>query len=384
MPLVTVIIPAYNAGATLSRTLASALNQTHRKLEVFVVDDGSTDDTAEVARQAAARDARLHLLRQKNAGVAAARNLALSRASGEFTAWLDADDLWHPRKIEAQLGVYFQAPAPPSFVYTGYRLIDAHDRIIPNFRTLADISGQSLCRQIATNYFTNVSSILAPTRLVRHLDGHSPELRKLGMEGGEDLLLQLRLSMHGPVARCRDALVGYRMHDSNMSRDHLRAARSNLKALEIVQSAANQVPAWAYRLGRARTVGYCLHLVRDLRLLAAMQLFARLFSGQPLFTLITLASMVHWQVRHSLASAGDGEPEIGENFFDADPRSVPWLGHMVLPEYLRDRLEAADSHLSTGWIEPRWKASRPLFEPSGNRDLQQTSFGELTPGIPKA
>jgi glycosyltransferase involved in cell wall biosynthesis len=110
MPLVSVIVPAYNAGHYIGATLASALAQTVTDLEVIVVDDGSKDDTAAIVASVAARDGRVRLLTQSNGGAAAARNLALRHASGEFCALLDADDLWDARFLEEQLAILRSRP----------------------------------------------------------------------------------------------------------------------------------------------------------------------------------------------------------------------------------------------------------------------------------
>ena len=101
--LVSVLVPAYNAASTIAETLASALAQTHESLEIIVVDDGSSDNTAAVVEDFSARDSRVIFVRQTNGGVASARNAALSMARGSFVAPLDADDLWHPEKISRQM-----------------------------------------------------------------------------------------------------------------------------------------------------------------------------------------------------------------------------------------------------------------------------------------
>ncbi len=101
--LVSVVIPAYNAAQFLAAAVESALEQTHRDIEVIIVDDGSRDDTWAIARTASEQDARVRVFRQENRGVAAARNLAIANASGRYIAPLDADDVWHRRKLELQL-----------------------------------------------------------------------------------------------------------------------------------------------------------------------------------------------------------------------------------------------------------------------------------------
>jgi len=340
---VCVIIPAWNAERTLARALASVQAQSHGNLEIIVVDDGSSDDTLALARAIAADDRRITVLTQANAGVAAARNLALARTEAPLTAWLDADDIWHPAKIARQIATCHAAPEAPVLVYSGYRLIDADDRIIPNFRTLADVSGHTLCRQIATNFFSNISSVMVPTELARRFGGHDPRLRAWGIEGAEDLLLQLQLAAIGPVACCREALVGYRMHLHNMSLGHARAARSNIRAVELAAAAAGDVPDWVVRLGRARTAGYALHMLRTGDTGEALALLGRLMRGQPVHTLLTLALIAQWQVRAALNPAAGADPETGRRFAEADPATVPWRGAMILSRWHDRALGRADA-----------------------------------------
>lgn len=108
-PLVSILIPAYNSQRWIAATLDSALGQSWPNKEVIVVDDGSIDDTVEVVRSYESRGVRV--LHQKNAGAAAARNLALANARGDYIQYLDADDLLSAEKIEAQVEL-LEACAP--------------------------------------------------------------------------------------------------------------------------------------------------------------------------------------------------------------------------------------------------------------------------------
>lgn len=99
-PLVSVIIPTHNRAALLCQAVESVLEQSYGNLEIIVIDDGSTDDTAEAVQRYADR---VRYTRRPNAGVNAARNLGLKQARGEFVALLDSDDLWPPYKIELQV-----------------------------------------------------------------------------------------------------------------------------------------------------------------------------------------------------------------------------------------------------------------------------------------
>jgi glycosyltransferase involved in cell wall biosynthesis len=108
-PLVSVILPTHNRAALLKRSLASVLAQIHRKLELIVVNDGSTDGTAAVL--AAVRDSRLHIItRSRSGGAAAARNAGIVAAAGEYIAFQDDDDVWLVQKLERQLQVLRSRP----------------------------------------------------------------------------------------------------------------------------------------------------------------------------------------------------------------------------------------------------------------------------------
>src|SRR5689334_11448209 len=109
--VVSVVVPAHNAERTLEETLRSAMAQTVSAIEIVVVDDGSEDGTREIVARLAALDGRIRLVRSANAGVASARNLGIRHARGRFVAPLDADDIWHPAKLEKQLAVFEQDPA---------------------------------------------------------------------------------------------------------------------------------------------------------------------------------------------------------------------------------------------------------------------------------
>jgi glycosyltransferase involved in cell wall biosynthesis len=103
--LVSVIIPACNDAATVERTVSSVLNQTYSDLEVLVVDDGSTDQTAALVQRHGGRGPQDKAVQKPNGGLASARNHGIAHAGGEFIAPIDADDLWHPEKIRKQMAV---------------------------------------------------------------------------------------------------------------------------------------------------------------------------------------------------------------------------------------------------------------------------------------
>jgi glycosyltransferase involved in cell wall biosynthesis len=127
-PLVSVIVPTYQGEQVVAGAVRSALAQTHRNLEVLVVDDGSTDGTQNVL--AAIRDPRLRVFTQANAGTAAARNLALRAAQGDYIAFLDSDDRWFPEKIATELAVLRNAASPIAIAYSSIYPVDDRGRLL--------------------------------------------------------------------------------------------------------------------------------------------------------------------------------------------------------------------------------------------------------------
>lgn len=128
MSLVSVIVPTFNRAYCLPRTLDSALAQSHRELEILVVDDGSTDGTRALIAARYGGEPRVRYLYQDNAGVAAARNHGIREARGDFVALLDSDDLWQPWKIELQLRCLHQYPEL-GMVWTDMEAIDPSGQV---------------------------------------------------------------------------------------------------------------------------------------------------------------------------------------------------------------------------------------------------------------
>lgn len=125
MKKVSIITPAYNAAKYISRTIDSVRNQTYTEWEMIIIDDGSRDNTAEIVANYANKDNRIKLLRQNNAGSAAARNNALRNSTGQLVCFLDADDLWDADFLSSQ--VTFIKERDAALVFASYRRINAED-----------------------------------------------------------------------------------------------------------------------------------------------------------------------------------------------------------------------------------------------------------------
>jgi glycosyltransferase involved in cell wall biosynthesis len=130
-PLVSAVIPTYNRSHVIERAITSILNQTYRPIEIIIVDDGSTDNTAALIEQLAVPELRYYRT-HSNAGASAARNLGISQARGDLVAFLDVDDEWLPEKTERQVAKFAAAPEV-GVVYCGIREVSpqwpAQDKI---------------------------------------------------------------------------------------------------------------------------------------------------------------------------------------------------------------------------------------------------------------
>lgn len=225
MTKVTALIPAYNAEATLPRTLDSVRAQTYPSLEIIVVDDGSKDSTAEIVREACRQDQRIILIQQKNAGVATARNTGIAAATGDWIAPVDADDLWHPRKIELQMKAAQDFGPNAGMVYAWSRRIDEQDRIIGDMGA-PQITGHTVHQLLASNFMRNASSSIFRRDLALAVGGFDPGLQRAGAQGAEDLKIYLAIAKITQVALAPYYLTGYRLLETSMSRNAERMRRS--------------------------------------------------------------------------------------------------------------------------------------------------------------
>lgn len=147
--LVSVITPAYNVRPWVGEAIDSVLAQTESRFEYVVVDDGSTDDTAEIVRERAARDDRIRLVRTGNDGSGAARNRALAETSAPFVAFLDGDDRWHPQFLAHMLETLHTAPPGVGVAYCHTRvMLESGQVVAPRWQPAGRVD---LDRQLVEN-----------------------------------------------------------------------------------------------------------------------------------------------------------------------------------------------------------------------------------------
>ncbi|MFN8925992.1 MAG: glycosyltransferase family 2 protein [Rhodospirillales bacterium] len=211
-PLVSVLVPAHNAAGTIAAALDTATGQTWPEIEIIVVDDGSTDETASIVAGLAAADPRIRLIRRPNGGVSAARNSALAAARGAWLAPLDADDLWRRDKIERQLA---RTDDPETVcVYGWYVPVDAEGRALPDRVSGGQREGMIRDALLLGNFVGPGSSPLLRRSAVEAAGGWDETLR-----GNEDHALYLRLAETGRFRVVPEVLVGYRQRPDSVSRD---------------------------------------------------------------------------------------------------------------------------------------------------------------------
>jgi len=205
---VSVVIPCYNQARFLARAIESALAQTLPGLEVIVVDDGSTDDTATVAE----RFDRVRYHRQNNSGVAAARNTGLARARGDFVIFLDADDELLPNAAEIGAGALLATPAA-AFTAGVAMPVDADGTELPFTRPVlhAD-NARRYDELLTTNFMWTPGCVMFRRAIVGAAGGFDESL-----SGSADYALYLSLARHWPVHWHGRAVVRYRRHADAMS-----------------------------------------------------------------------------------------------------------------------------------------------------------------------
>ncbi|MHB1567642.1 MAG: glycosyltransferase family 2 protein [Solirubrobacteraceae bacterium] len=222
--MVSAVIPAFNAERFVAEAIESVLGQVHVQVECIVVDDGSTDRTAEVVGRYGER---VRLLRQANAGVSAARNNGAAAGSGSFVAFLDADDRWHPAKLERQLAALRDA-APQIVTVCAVRAMDEVGDPLGD-RTWHCPSGllRGLVMFDGARTISCSSTVLMPRALFESIGGFE---RKLSMSADLDLLI--RIARRGEVAIINEPLVDYRVHAGSMSSDVALMERDMLIVFE--------------------------------------------------------------------------------------------------------------------------------------------------------
>ncbi len=231
-PLVSVIIPAYNKAQLTVKTVESVLAQTYKNLEILVADDGSADDTR---LQLERFGDKIRYLYKENGGACSARNFGLKHSRGEYVAFLDCDDLYLPKKIEASVK-YLQSNPQVGFVHTAAYFVDGNDQVLtqyshPKSRKTGWIS-RELCLR---NYICN-STVLMRKECFNKAGDFDETIFPPA-----DWDLWLRLSEHYEAGYIDEPLTKYRVTD-NYTFKHLE--RSKADERKVLEKFFARNPRW--------------------------------------------------------------------------------------------------------------------------------------------
>ncbi|MCC5830804.1 MAG: glycosyltransferase family 2 protein [Phycisphaeraceae bacterium] len=243
---VSVVIPCYNGLPYLPESVQSAVAQTHRPMEIIIVDDGSTDSSARVIQELAeANEAvSIRLIQQPNSGEPAARNTGIRAARGQWVAMLDTDDWWEPTKLEKQIQAANVAGPECVMVHTGwfYHLPDG--RAVPK-----NLDGPSRrvgwCTEaLLEPTSTGHPSIMVQRDALNRIGGYDPSYRQ-----SCDIDLYFRLSAVGTFAFVPEHLLHYRIHAKQMSASQVDQIPFHHRA---VREFFEKHPKIESRIGRER------------------------------------------------------------------------------------------------------------------------------------
>jgi glycosyltransferase involved in cell wall biosynthesis len=213
-PLVSVVIPCYDQGRYLGEAIESARRQTHEAVEVIVVDDGSTDDTARVA----AAHPGVRYVHQRNAGTAVARNRGLADSCGEFLLFLDADDRLLPEAVAR--GLDYLARHPDTAFVTGHvRLI--HADATPDVVPAQEHEPAGYAALLRWNYIWTPGVVLYRRAALDGVGGFDP-----AAGGSADFDVNIRIARRQAIACHHHVILEYRQHEANMTRDPAHMLRS--------------------------------------------------------------------------------------------------------------------------------------------------------------
>lgn len=235
LPVVSVVMPAYNTEKYIREAVSSIENQTLRDWELLVVDDCSTDHTYEILQKLAQEDARIKIIRnQTNCGAAMSRNIAFSQCSGKYVALLDSDDLWEPEKLEKQ--VICAEKTGADIIYCSYSIIDECGRKkSPDFIVPEHTDFNSMLKKSTISCSTALlkSKLVAQFQFPTHMYH-------------EDLAYWLELLKNGAnAAGVIEVLASYRITPGS-------------RAFNKVQSAVNRWKIYTEYLGLPAVRSTCL------------------------------------------------------------------------------------------------------------------------------
>ncbi len=224
-PTIDVIMPTYNSLPWLKSAIDSVLSQTYKNLKLYVVDDGSTDDTPQYINSLP--DKRVIYIRKDNGGVSSARNLGIKHSGSPFTAFIDADDVWYPTKLEKQMALLQKYPKV-GMVYGHLYVIDDEDVIQFNLRIWK--RGHLFNDLCAGNVIAGSASMVLVRRDILDRAGLFHE----DFINGEDWELWMRISKLCEIDFVPEILAAIRQHPSSAQINKKKMADALVHAFEVM------------------------------------------------------------------------------------------------------------------------------------------------------
>ena len=301
MEFATIVIPCFNGASTLREAVDSALAQTYSSYEVLVVDDGSTDESADIVRSY--DDPRLRLVQQDNGGLNSARNTGIREARADFIGLLDADDIWDPTKLAKQMA-HLQSDPTIGLSFAGSWMIDL-DSKPTGLRQVPQVTGITSSDLLYRNPVGNGSTPVMRRSALNEIvhthpsDGHicwfDEELRQ-----STDIECWIRLSLQTDwkIEGINEALTGYRVNPAGLSANVLRQFET---WLQMIQKTAAYAPEFIAEHGahaKACQLRYLTRRAVSLRQPGLAWSFARasistsprILLDQPLKTITTVGA----------------------------------------------------------------------------------------------
>ncbi len=246
-PLVSVIMPAYNAETTIAESIQSVIDQTYQNWELIIVDDGSTDETSQIAESY--KEKRIRLIKKANSGVADTRNLAIQWSSGSLVAFLDSDDLWMSDKLEKQVEFFISNNNIFGLVHTGYIEFDKIREFNPKpFKHVSkrDISG-NVTSQLMIHDFVATLTVMVRKEVFDEVG-----LFDLNFNGTEDWDLWIRIAQKYrfgfidlPLAKYRLNPIGLSKTINKFEKELWKVVNKHLLASDLDRSKKNK-GLWLY------------------------------------------------------------------------------------------------------------------------------------------
>lgn len=222
--LVSIIMPAYNCEKYVGEAINSVINQTYKKWELIVVDDGSKDNTIKILGEISKKDSRIHFIKnEKNQGVSATRNRGISLAKGDWIAFLDSDDMWEKTKLEKQ--IKYAEKTSAEFLFTGSSYINEDGEY---YKGIFEVPQKVTYKKLRNQNVISCSSVLIRKRFFDDIKMEKDDMH-------EDYAVWLRVLKTGISAYgINEPLLIYRISRNSKSGNKLKTIKMTYKVFRFV------------------------------------------------------------------------------------------------------------------------------------------------------